>query len=380
MLVPPVEGPSPDEVRTRLLAWFDAGHRDLPWRRTSDPYRILVSEYLLQRTRVVSGTAYYERFLARFPDVAALASAPEEDVLRAWEGLGFYRRARNLHAAAKAIVRDHGGRVPRDAATLASLPGIGPYTAGAVASIAFGEAVSAVDGNVTRVLARLHRVEADVTAPAGRRRIGGVARALVPSERPGTFNQALMELGATVCTPRHPLCASCPLGDVCLARRAGVQDVLPRTRAPRRPLAVEVAFAYVRERGRTLLVRRPESELLGGFWALPGGDIPAGKPRAAVLRDLVAAQTGLDVEVGDEVARVAHTFSHRRWSGSVVQCATDGLARSAEGVRWVRDADLAGLPLVPAHRKLLREIGSRHALESFDESRRAAGSRRRMKP
>ena len=141
-----MEGPLADEVRTRLLAWFDAGHRDLPWRRTMDPYRILVSEYLLQRTRVVSGTPYYERFLARFPDVAALASASEEDVLRAWEGLGFYRRARNLHAAAKAIARDHGGRIPRHAATLAALPGIGPYTAGAVASIAFGEAVPAVDG------------------------------------------------------------------------------------------------------------------------------------------------------------------------------------------------------------------------------------------
>ena len=375
-----MEGPLADEVRTRLLAWFDAGHRDLPWRRTMDPYRILVSEYLLQRTRVVSGTPYYERFLARFPDVAALASASEEDVLRAWEGLGFYRRARNLHAAAKAIVRDHGGRIPRHAATLAALPGIGPYTAGAVASIAFGEAVPAVDGNVTRVLSRVYRIEADVTAPAGKRTIDGRARGLVPSDRPGAFNQALMELGATVCTRRQPTCTSCPLGDLCLARRAGVQESLPRSRAPRRPVAVEVAFAYVRERGRTLLVRRPESDLLGGFWALPGGEIPAGKPHAAALRGLVAAQTGLDVEVGDEVARVAHTFSHRRWLGSVVQCAADGVPRSTGDVRWVRDADLAALPLVPADRRLLQEIGSRHSLESFDESPGAAASRRRMKP
>ncbi len=358
------------EVQARLLAWFDAGHRDMPWRRTSDPYRILVAEYLLQRTRVVSGTPYYERFLERFPDVASLAAAPEEDVLRAWEGLGFYRRARNLHAAAKAIVRDHGGRVPSDAATLATLPGIGAYTAGAVASIAFGEAVPAVDGNVTRVLSRVYRIESDVTRPVGRREIDNVARTLVPVERPGAFNQALMELGATVCLPRTPACGACPLQGICLAFGAGLQTSLPRKVRKRPPTAVHVAFAYVQARDRTLLVRRPDGALLGGLWSLPGGELERGRETADALRDMVEAQTGLRVRVLEDVARVTHTFSHRRWSGVVVRCEAGGRGRVSDAARWVDARELARLPLVPAHRTILQEIRTRPSLDSFARTRR----------
>lgn len=365
-----MEGPPPSDVRTHLLAWFDAGHRDMPWRRTKDPYRILLAEYLLQRTRVVSGTPYYERFLERFPDVGSLAAAPEEEVLRAWEGLGFYRRARNLHAAAKAVVRDHGGRIPSDAATLAALPGIGPYTAGAVASIAFDQPVPAVDGNVTRVLSRLFRIESDVTRPAGRGLIEDAARRLVPAERPGAFNQALMELGATVCTPRRPSCEVCPLGDMCLGRKAGLQATLPRTPRARAPKAVDVAFAFIRVRGRTLLVRRPESELLGGLWSLPGGEVEPGSKGSAVLRGLVASQTGLRVDVREEVARLSHTFSHRRWSGPVVRCVTVGPATPARAARWVGDDEAARLPLVPSHRKILAELRTRPSLESYGTSGR----------
>lgn len=345
----------------------------MPWRRTKDPYRILLAEYLLQRTRVVSGTPYYERFLARFPDVASLAAAPEEDVLRAWEGLGFYRRARNLHAAAKAVVRDHGGRIPADAAALAALPGIGPYTAGAVASIAFGQPVPAVDGNVTRVLSRLFLVEADVTARTGRSRIAQLAQELVDRERPGSFNQALMELGATVCTPRRPTCGACPLEEVCLARGAGAQSTLPRMRRARPPKPVDVAFAYVRVRGRTLLVRRPESELLGGLWTLPGGEIGSGHGRAAALKDLLAAQAGLRVEVREDVASISHTFSHRRWTGAVVRCVPRGRIDPSPTVRWMSDEEVARLPLVPSHRRLLGELRTRPSLETF------AGVRRRRR-
>lgn len=342
----------------------------MPWRRTKDPYRILLAEYLLQRTRVASGTRYYERFLERFPDVASLAAATEEDVLRAWEGLGYYRRARNLHAAAQAIVRDHAGRIPPDAATLATLPGIGPYTAGAVASIAFGERVPAVDGNAIRVLARLFRIEADVTAAAGRAEIEELARGLVPAERAGPFNQALMELGSTVCTPRHPDCPSCPLGDVCLAHAAGVESSLPRKPAARRPTTVAVSFAYVRSRDRVLLVHRPESQILGGLWSLPGGEIPSAGASRAALRFAVAAQTGLRVDVREEVASIAHTFSHRRWIGHVYRCVPrDGAARSSSA-RWVTPEEARELPLVPDHRRLLEELPSRGRLESFDASRR----------
>lgn len=368
-----MEGPSPREVQEPLLAWFDADHRDLPWRRTKDPYRILLAEYLLQRTRVVSGTPYYERFLERFPDVVSLAAAPEADVLRAWEGLGFYRRARNLHAAAKAIVRDHGGHIPSDAATLATLPGIGPYTAGAVASIAFDEAVPAVDGNVLRVLARLFRIDSDVTRPSGRRRIDELARSLVPAVRPGTFNQALMELGATVCTPRAPACGRCPLGQLCLARAAGVQPSLPRLPKARAPKVIHVSFAYVRSRGRTLLVRRPASQLLGSLWGMPGGETVAARGTRAALRRLVVAQTGVRVRVQEEVAEISHTFSHLKWSGSVLRCVPVGRAVLREGARWVSDREVSDHPLVPAHRKILEDLRTRPSLESFALRRRRKG-------
>lgn len=359
-------GPPPRQLRTRLLAWFDTSHRDLPWRRTTDPYRILIAEYLLQRTRVVTGTPYYERFLERFPDVASLAAASEDDVLRAWEGLGYYRRARDLHAAARAIVLDHGGQIPSDAATLATLPGIGPYTAGAVASIAFGERVPAVDGNVTRVISRVFRVEADVTTSAGRRRIQDLASDLVPPDRPGPFNQALMELGANVCTPRRPLCTTCPLSDLCLARAAGVQASLPRIPQARRPRAAFVCFAYIRSRDEVLLVRRPSSGLLGGLWSFPGGELPKeGWPRIA-LPEMVAAQTGLHVTAQEEVARVAHVFSHRRWSGDVYRCTTHGPARLRPTARWVSISETLHLPMVPDHRRILSQLDSPRPLESSD--------------
>src|SRR3989475_2479111 len=212
--------PSPTEVRTRLLAWYDANRRDLPWRRTRDPYRILVAEYLLQRTRIASGTPYYERFLERFPTVRDLAAAPLDDVLAVWEGLGFYGRARDLHAAAQSIVNRHRGQIPRSYDGLASLPGIGPYTAGAVASIAFGIPVPAVDGNVTRVIARVFRIRDDVTTGTVRRRIAEIAARLVPSDPPGAVNQTMMELGATIFTPLAPACPKCPLQRRRLARAA----------------------------------------------------------------------------------------------------------------------------------------------------------------
>src|SRR2546427_1110616 len=203
--------PSPNEIRARLLTWYDANRWDLPWRRTRDPYRILVAECLLQRTRIASGTPYYERFLERFPTVRDLAAAPLDDILAVWEGLGFYGRARNLHAAARSIVQEHRGEIPRSYDELASLPGIGPYTAGAVASIAFGTSVPAVDGNVTRVIARLFRIRESVTAGRVRRRGAEIAAPAGSPDRTGAFNQALMELGATVCTPIAPACGSCPI-------------------------------------------------------------------------------------------------------------------------------------------------------------------------
>ncbi len=348
-------GPSADEVARRLLTWFDASHRDLPWRRTRDPYRILLAECLLQRTRVASGIPYYERFLARFPDVTSLAAASEDDVLRAWEGLGFYRRARNLHAAARVISERHGGRIPTDYDSLAALPGIGPYTAGAVASIAFGARVPAVDGNATRVLARLFCIEADVTRGDARRLVWALASDLVPASRPGAFNQALMELGATVCTPASPSCERCPLESLCLARAAGVEEALPRVSRRAKSPEVRVAFALVTSGARVLLAHRPASGLLGGLWSLPGGEVRA-RSGPSDLRALVAEQTGLRVGVGARAAPVAHTFSHKKWKGAVFRCTSRSSRPPSHSARFVRLDELRDLPLVSFHRRILSKL------------------------
>lgn len=364
-----MDGPSAAQFRSCLLRWFDATKRDMPWRRTKDPYRILLSEVLLQRTRVVSGTRYYERFLQRFPDLPALAEASEQDVLRAWEGLGFYGRARNLHRAAKAIMERFGGRIPSNVESLRELPGIGPYTAGAVASIAFGERVPAVDGNGMRVLARVFRIEADVSKGAGRDEVWSRARSLVPASRPGTFNQALMELGATVCTPKSPSCSLCPLEDVCLARGSGLQGRLPNIPRARKSQVVPVAFALVESRGRVLLVRRPDSGLLAGLWSLPGGEILADADAEPALERLLRDQTGLRARVGDRVSRVAHTFSHRRWSGAIYRCEPRATVDLTEPARWATREEMHALPLVPFHRRFLEALESRRPLGSFGTPR-----------
>lgn len=361
-IVRPMGEPSPSEVRTRLLTWYGTNRRDLPWRRTRDPYRILVAEFLLQRTRVAIGTPYYERFIARFPTVRDLAAAPLDDVLAAWEGLGFYGRARNLRAAARAMVERHRGQVPPSYGALAALPGIGPYTAGAVASIAFGVAVPAVDGNVTRVIARLLRIREDVTKTAARRRITEFAARLVSPDVPGAFNQAMMELGATVCTPKSPDCEHCPLESLCLARSAAEEREIPIAR-DRKPVKVRpVAFALVESKGRVLLVRREARELLGGLWSLPGGEMPSKGSDRGSLPVRVKEQTGFEIQVGARWSPIDRTFSHRKWAGWIYRCTLRKRPKDLENVRWIPLPEALRLPLVPFHREALRSLAG---LESF---------------
>lgn len=355
--------PPASEIRERLLEWYDTNRRDLPWRRTQDPYRILVAEYLLQRTRIASGIPYFERFLRRFPTVRDVAAAPLDDVLAVWEGLGFYGRARNLHAAARAILDRFGGEIPRSYEDLESLPGMGAYTAGAVASIAFGVPVSAVDGNVTRVIARLFRIHDDVGRAIARRRIKELADHLVAPDRPGAFNQAMMDLGATICTPTSPSCERCPLERLCLARAAGEERELPVTHASHSTPVVRVAFALVEANGNVLLVRRPPGSLLGGLWALPGGELPKKDHGREALSALVREQTGLRVDVGPEWSGVDRTFSHRKWSGAIYRCAPIRSPREREDLRWISREHALRLPLVPFHRKAIEAISPEATLD-----------------
>ena len=255
-----------------LLAWYDRHGRDLPWRarpgETADPYRVWLSEIMLQQTTVVTVAPYFARFVARWPNVHALAATNLDDVLHEWQGLGYYARARNLHACARAVVERHGGQFPRDPEALRQLPGIGDYTAGAIAAIAFDHPSAAVDGNVERVVARLFTVGEPL--PQSKPRLRALATALVPERRAGDFAQAMMDLGAVLCTPRRPRCVLCPWRSGCAAAAAGIQESLPaRTEKPERPVRYGVVFWLQREDGAVMLRRRPEKGLLGGMIELP---------------------------------------------------------------------------------------------------------------
>jgi A/G-specific adenine glycosylase len=309
----PTPGIVPGQMRAArraLLAHYDRARRDLPWRGERDPYRVWVSEVMLQQTRVETVIPYYRRWLERFPDVAALADADLDDVLLAWQGLGYYRRARGLHAGARMVRERHAGVIPSGHEGLRDLPGVGEYTAGAVASIAFGARVGAVDGNVRRVLSRLHD-----EASLPRRRLRALADAWVDPARPGDWNEALMDLGATLCTPRAPACGACPMSRWCGARAAGTQEVRPASAGMRRVAARALASAVVVDpEGRGLLVRRPEEGLLAGLWAFPDAEVGVGAAEGELRRAARRAARSAGAEptraAGIVVAPVAHRFSH----------------------------------------------------------------------
>lgn len=349
---------TPSDLQDALLPWFDAVARPLPWRGTRDPYRIWVSEVMLQQTQVETVLRYYDRFLDRFPTVEALAAASEEEVKALWSGLGFYRRARALHEAARRVVAEHGGVVPRDPAALGALPGLGRYTVGAVLSIAHDDPLPLVDGNVARVLARLFRVPGDPTAGPTLRRLWSIAEDLVPARRAGDWNQALMELGATVCRPQAPRCEDCPLRQACEARASGEVDRFPEPRRRAKVKAVRRAAVLVaRDDGAFLLARRPEGGLLGGLWELPAVELAAReRPEAGAAR--LARSLGLGRVELARLGQAEHQFTHRRWTTHVFRAPpTPGAALDGQETRWVRTDELAGLGLPTASRRVLEAAG-----------------------
>lgn len=362
---------SPADLRTirrRLLGFYDESRRDLPWRGKDDPYAIWVSEVMLQQTRVETVIPYYRRWMARFPTVDALAAADGEDVLQLWKGLGYYSRARNLHRAARIVRGRFDGRLPGSVAELEELPGVGPYTAGAVASIAFDRPVPAVDGNVRRVLCRL--LDLPDPRPAELR---DRATALVAPDRPGDFNQALMELGARVCTPSSPECGRCPLSGECLARARGTVPERPPSRSRGPVPTTEVAAAVAVDGGRVLVARRPEDGLLGGMWEFPGAEPREGEDVAAAARRAVEERLGGAPSWGSApplgLRPVEHAFSHLRVTYRPVLLPVRDLEAGTAPDRRVLPLDrLDRVPLSVAQ----QEIGER-ALRGWREAARGEG-------
>ncbi len=353
---------SVDRLRRLILDHYDRSARELPWRRASDPYAIWISEAMLQQTRVETVIPYYMRWMERFPTLVAVARAELDDVLRMWKGLGYYARARALHRAAREVVEHLDGRLPADAVALRRLPGIGPYTAGAIASIAFGMAVPAVDGNVRRVISRLY----DLEAPSVRT-VWNRAEELVDRKRPGDFNQALMDLGATVCRPRDPRCDECPWEDHCQARRHGTIGQRPgrvaRKPVPRRRFVVAVA---VDEGRRVLVRRRPEDGLLGGLWEFPAVETgPETLPLVGVHGVLeetgLAEGDGLHSASPVELGTVEHRFSHfeacyEAYLFAVSRSTIREEARS--DVDWIGLEGLDDIALPVAQQKIARLAGA----------------------
>jgi A/G-specific adenine glycosylase len=299
------------EIVPLLLDWWDAGHADLPWRRTRDPYAIWVAEVMLQQTQIATVIPYYERWLARWPTVHDLAAASLDDVLKSWEGLGYYGRARNLHAAARTVVNEHGGRIPDTVAALLKLKGIGPYTAGAIASIAFERQAPVLDGNVTRVLSRLADLAEDVTTTTTKKKLWRMAGELAPAQRPGAFNQALMELGQTICLPAAPHCHLCPVAAHCLARQRGSQLERPLRPPRRRTPHYHVAAGVIwREDGRFLIARRPAEGLLGGLWEFPGGKQEPGETLPETLQREIREELAIEIAVDRPLLPIKHAYTH----------------------------------------------------------------------
>ena len=341
-------------LRRRLLRWYRRAARRLPWRGTRDAYRIWVSEVMLHQTRVETVLPYYRRFVRRFPNVRALARASLDDVLKAWEGLGYYARARHLHRAARRIAEERGGALPRTVEEWRALPGVGTYTAGAIAAIAFNEPSPAVDGNLRRVFARLY----DLARP-GARRLDAIAGEWMDHGEPGVVLQALMDLGATVCTPRGPRCGACPLSTECRAYRQGRAErrPLPRRRAPLPHY--DIGVGVVRRGGRVLIAKRKPEGLLGGLWEFPGGKRKKGERLEWTVARELREELDVEVEVGAKWMAIPHAYSHFRVTLHVFECRLRSGRPRAIGCadwKWARAGELSRLAFPAADAPILERL------------------------
>jgi A/G-specific adenine glycosylase len=377
------EADSKVRLSSRLLKWYKRNRRDLPWRRTENPYAIWVAEVMLQQTQVATVIGYYDRFLERWPTVEALAAAHIDDVLKMWEGLGYYARARNLHCGAQVVAREFGGDLPRDLPALREIPGIGRYTAAQLASVAFGANEPTIDANIRRVLCRLFALRSDPREPAVDSALWEHAVSILPQGKAGDFNQAMMDLGASICVAGRPRCLICPLTEECLAYQSGMQDEVP-VRKPRKSVPhYQMVTGVVWKRGRVLIAQRKPDGLLGGLWEFASGRIEKGEAPAGACVRQIAAETGVRVHAGTLLTVVEHAYTHFRVSIQVFTCEyASGTPRplGAARVRWAWPSELRKFAWPTAQKKIVEMILApcdvQHAAWTPGPVKRSSSSRR----
>ena len=352
-------------ISQKLLDWYAQNQREFPWRQFPDPYPVWVSEIMAQQTRLETMLPYFQRWMERFPSISALAQASQQEVLNLWEGLGYYSRARNLHQAAKIVTDTFNGQLPETRAELETLPGIGRYTAGAIASIAFGKDEALVDGNVKRVYARLFQVTEPVNTPAGEKEIWSLAEAHLPPGQAGDYNQALMDLGATICLPRQPRCAICPLAGDCLARKNKLADQLPvkkqKNRSPHHTVTAAILYG---EDGKVLIAQRPSDALLGSLWEFPGGKQEPGEDLKACLKREILEELQCTIKIGDLLGTFKHTYTHFKVTLHAFHCQLEKgspFPHYHQAVRWVTIDDLDQYPMGKIDRMISQQLQEMNA-------------------
>ena len=356
-----------DFLTADLLDWFDLHKRQMPWRDSDDPYKIWLSEIMLQQTRVDQARPYFDRFIERFPTVYDLAEADQQEVLKTWEGLGYYSRARNLHHAAQTIIDEFDGEIPHTYKEITSLKGVGPYTAAAVLSIAFHKKHAAVDGNIIRVLSRYYGIEDDIRSSKTRRQIQELADQLIDEDRPGDFNQSLMELGAMVCTPKNPSCDGCPLQANCTAYSMVKTDVIPyKSPAAKKPHHQIGVGIVQNNEGEVLIALRPEDAMLGGLWEFPGGKQKKKENIEETVKRELKEELGIDIRVEQDFMKLNHTYSHFKITLHAYLCSIEKgepEPKSSQEIRWVQTSELEDYPFPKANRRLTDKLMGGRSLE-----------------
>jgi len=334
----------------------------MPWRKSRDPYRILVSEFMLQQTQVKTVIPYFEKWIKSFPNIKKLASASESNVLKHWEGLGYYSRARNLRNSAIQICKEYEGRVPESLPEILKLPGVGRYTAGAVLSIAFDKKIPVLDGNVKRVLSRLMLLKENGTNKKSETRLWNEMEKLLPEARCGDFNQAFMELGATICMPKNPFCLECPLKRICKAKHAGKQESFPPPKASNKISRIEVCAAVIFKKGNVYIQKRKADGLMGGLWEFPGGKMEPGETEEECLRREIKEELGLRIKIGEKILTHRHSYTRFRVTLHVFQCHIHSgkfSPTACDGWKWVKPRELDQFPFPAANVKIIQLLNSK---------------------